>query len=129
MLSQGIPLKTNAFYVLSVSLKVSSVGTNKWTRHSTWNDLNLMFDTGAATHVCPWRLGKQFPTYESKGHSGIVGAERIQNPVHGIRTIFLKMRPDKDVAVGSTFAGVLFKNLSSLSVRCPTQMLWMFTDL
>ena len=77
----------------------------------------------------PMAAWKQFPTYESKGHSGIVGAERIQNPVHGIRTIFLKMRPDKDVAVGSTFAGVLFKNLSSLSVRCPTQMLWMFTDL
>ena len=101
MPSQGIPFRTRAFHVLTVSLKVFSVGTNRWNIYSTWYDLSVKFDTRAAIHVCPWWFGAQFPTYVTKRHFGTVGADGTPIPVHRIRTISVfKMLPDKDVAVG-----------------------------
>ena len=103
MPSQGIPLNTHASHVLSVSLRIFSVGTINCHTNSPWYDLSLGFDTRAAIHVCPWRFGEQSPKYESQGHSGIVGSDGTPIPVHGIRTIFFKMLPDKDVEVCITF--------------------------
>ena len=54
---QGVPLETNACHVLSVSPKLFSVGTNTCNKYSDLCNLSLMFDTGAAIHVCPWWFG------------------------------------------------------------------------
>lgn len=37
-------------------------------------EIEMMFDTGAATHVCPWWFGEQFTTYKYKG----AGAQLVQ---------------------------------------------------
>ena len=98
---QGIQSRTHACHVNTVSLKVFSVGTNRWNIYSTWYDLSVKFDTRAAIHVCPWWFGAQFPTYVTKRHFGTVGADGTPIPVHRIRTISVfKMLPDTGVAVG-----------------------------
>ena len=88
-----------------------------------------MFDTRAAVHVGPWRFGQQFPTYEWGKHSGTVGADGTSIPVHGVLTIFFKMLPDTDEAVGATFTvcdvqepvvsfGQMLKRGSACSLSC-----------
>ena len=49
------------------------------------------------------RVGKDFPAYPLTRTSSIVRANDTSIPVHGVRTIYVKILPYRDDAVGITF--------------------------
>ena len=68
----------------------------------TSDNLRLMFDTGAALHVCPPWFGDYFPTF-SDIDQRIVGPDGTGIKNYGLRTVYFKMLPDMPGSVGVTF--------------------------
>ena len=67
-------------------------------------DLRIMFDTGAAIHVCPPWFGDEFPTYNCQGpRPRLHGANGSNIKVFGIRTIYFKLLKNSEIPVGITF--------------------------
>ena len=54
--------------------------------------MRIMFDTGAALHVCPWWYGEQFPTFNASENITIVGASGKPIQVYGLRTIYFRIK-------------------------------------
>ena len=64
--------------------------------------LKLLFDTGAAAHVCPSWFGEQYPIY-SDPNLKVQGADGTEIQVHGLRTVYFKMIPDGAHPIAITF--------------------------
>ena len=67
-------------------------------------EIKMMFDTGAATHVCPWWFGEQITTYKYKGPElNLYSATGASIPVYVIRTTCFQLQKNEPWIIGSTF--------------------------
>ncbi len=76
----------NVFFCRTNSFQIRSVGVNMHIS-SPHKDIRIMFDTGAALHICSWWLEEEFLTCTWTGTSTIAGSDGTSIHVHGVRTI------------------------------------------
>ena len=99
-------------YMISTSTSKETTGTKKnyidlqvlqnQTIQNKNHGLKLLFDTGAAAHVCPSWFGEHYPLYVNP-NLRVQGADGTEIQVHGLRTVYFKMVPEVTHPIAITF--------------------------